>query len=126
MAFRRDGKEEISDVKFSPANNQIAMGSHDNSIYIYDVSMEVSQSGNGRNTVPQASCTLKPLHRMRGHSSYITHIGQLKHLQISIRKFLFPQLSLCQYDLTKIFYRLELRQHTYTLYMWCIRITVSH
>ena len=33
----RDAKQWISDVKFSPDQNTLAIGSHDNNIYLYDV-----------------------------------------------------------------------------------------
>ena len=41
VLFRKDSKEEIGDVKFSPDNNLIAVGSHDNLIYVYRVALSV-------------------------------------------------------------------------------------
>lgn len=32
-----DSKEEIEDMKYSPDNTKLAVGSHDNFIYLYDV-----------------------------------------------------------------------------------------
>ena len=49
-------KEWVSDLKFSPNGKFLAIGSHDNAIYIY--------------TVPE----LKPKFKMNKHSSYITHL----------------------------------------------------
>lgn len=34
----KDAKEEISDIKFSPDATTMAVGSHDNSIYVYKLS----------------------------------------------------------------------------------------
>ena len=51
------------DVKFSPNNEHLALGARDNYIYVYACTL----SGAG-------SCLLRPLHRLGGHSSYITHI----------------------------------------------------
>ena len=59
--YRKDAKEEISDIKFSPRNDIMAVGSHDNFIYLY--------------ACPQVpSPDLSPLFKLKGHSSYITHL----------------------------------------------------
>jgi WD40 repeat protein len=67
VAFRKDSKESCLDIKFSPNNELLAMGSSDNHIYIYKCSLESASA--------QQTVTLRPLHRLSGHSSYITHIG---------------------------------------------------
>jgi WD40 repeat protein len=66
VAFRRDFREPVSDAKFNPNGDMIAAASNDDTICIYGC--EVVSEHN------QVACTLKPLHRLRGHSSYITHI----------------------------------------------------
>lgn len=43
-AFRKDFKEEISDIKFSPSNTRLAVGSHDNFIIIYSCLLTVDES----------------------------------------------------------------------------------
>ncbi|KAG6611619.1 putative microtubule-associated protein [Phytophthora cinnamomi] len=55
----KPGKEWISDIKFSPCGNILALGSHDNSIYLYTV-------GSGASEFKKR----KPFSK---HSSYITH-----------------------------------------------------
>lgn len=57
----KHAKEWISDLKFSPDNSMLAVGSHDNAIYIYKISYE-----NGIH--------LKNHKRLNKHSSYITHL----------------------------------------------------
>lgn len=63
-AYRKDFKEETSDIKFSPNNEMICAGSHDNTLCVYTCSLNTDAF----------TCTLRPLHRLRGHSSYITHL----------------------------------------------------
>lgn len=53
----KDAAEEISDIKFSPDGKVMAVGSHDNSIYVYKL--------------PNFNQKFKP---MTKHSSYITHM----------------------------------------------------
>jgi microtubule-associated protein-like 6 len=53
---KKDRKEEISDIKYSPNGKMLAVGSHDNFIDIY--------------SVPD----YRRISSCRGHSSYITHI----------------------------------------------------
>lgn len=63
--YRKDFKESVSDVKFSPDGTMLAAGSNDDTICIYAV------------FYPQAegeSLGLRPLHRLKGHSSYISHL----------------------------------------------------
>ena len=68
LTRRRDCKEDISDIKFSPNSKMLAVGSHDNYIDIYSTNLlMVTKNAN-------ASCDLKYLKRMAGHSSYITHL----------------------------------------------------
>ncbi|XP_071212923.1 echinoderm microtubule-associated protein-like 2 isoform X3 [Salvelinus alpinus] len=55
-----DGNEIISNVKYSPDGNFLAVGSHDNFVYIYAV-ME-----NGKKYSRVGKCT--------GHSSFVTHL----------------------------------------------------
>jgi hypothetical protein len=43
-AFRKDLKEEISDIKFSPSNTRLAVGSHDDLIIIYSCLLTVDDS----------------------------------------------------------------------------------
>ena len=59
--------EAIDEVKYSPDGKLLAAGSHDNFIDIYDVTGDA---------VPGRSTGVKyhRLHRLRGHSSYITHM----------------------------------------------------
>lgn len=66
LTFRKDAKEQINDIKFSPDGRKVAAGSGDNFIYIY--SCETSGNGN------ELSCALKPIHKISGHSSFITHL----------------------------------------------------
>ncbi len=55
LAFKH-AKEWISAIKISPKNDTVAIGSHDNVIYIY--------------SLPE----FKLLGRLNKHSSFITHI----------------------------------------------------
>ncbi|ETW03494.1 hypothetical protein, variant [Aphanomyces invadans] len=56
----KPSKEWISEIKFSPDNSILAVGSHDNAIYLYAV-------------VANAKFT-KMKKMFRGHNSYITHL----------------------------------------------------
>ncbi|XP_013399114.1 echinoderm microtubule-associated protein-like 2 isoform X2 [Lingula anatina] len=55
-----DGKEQIECVEFSPDGSRLAVGSRDNSVYLYNV----TDSGHQFDRIGR--CT--------GHSSYITHL----------------------------------------------------
>jgi microtubule-associated protein-like 6 len=55
----KPAKEWISDVKFSPCGNILALGSHDNSIYLYSVGAGASE--------------FKKRKPFSKHNSYITH-----------------------------------------------------
>ena len=60
--FRKDSNEAISDVKFSPDTCMLAAASHDNFIYLYKC------------TASNTRVDLSPVHKLRGHSSYVTHV----------------------------------------------------
>ncbi|GCB73893.1 hypothetical protein scyTo_0002975 [Scyliorhinus torazame] len=60
VSIHTDGNEQLSVMRYSPDGNYLAVGSHDNFIYIYTV------AENGRKYSRQGKCT--------GHSSYITHL----------------------------------------------------
>ncbi|XP_048838244.1 echinoderm microtubule-associated protein-like 2 isoform X2 [Brienomyrus brachyistius] len=60
VSMHTDGNEIISIVKYSPDGNFLAVGSHDNFIYIYAV------TENGRKYKRLKKCT--------GHSSFVTHL----------------------------------------------------
>lgn len=68
IASRKDAAEKISDSKFNPTSTMLAVGSHDNYVYLYEC---VFAPATG---VP-TECGLKLLRRLSGHSSYITHLG---------------------------------------------------
>jgi WD40 repeat protein len=61
MTEMRDSKQWISDIKFSPDGNSLAVGSHDNVIYIYSVSLD------------DDSVSLSLRGKFNKHNSYITH-----------------------------------------------------
>lgn len=77
VAYRKDAAQECSDIKFSPSNDMIALGTHDNFIYIYGCDLSVQETGYGQNVTSVGLCTLKALQRLRGHTSYITHLGMI-------------------------------------------------
>ncbi|XP_055082239.1 echinoderm microtubule-associated protein-like 2 isoform X3 [Periophthalmus magnuspinnatus] len=60
VSMHTDGNEIISNVKYSPDGNFLAVGSHDNFVYIY----AVTEGGRKYNRV--GKCT--------GHSSFVTHL----------------------------------------------------
>lgn len=73
VAFRKDFREGVSCIKFSPSGDRIAAGSNDDSICLYACHLvHGADSPAGKNGSPV--CTLRPLQRLRGHSSYITHL----------------------------------------------------
>lgn len=57
----KHSKEWISDVKYSPDGQKLAVGSHDNAVYIYNTSNYN-----------------KPVYKLNKHSSYITHLDWSK------------------------------------------------
>ncbi|XP_054944687.1 echinoderm microtubule-associated protein-like 1 isoform X6 [Physeter macrocephalus] len=60
VTVHTDGNEQLSVMRYSPDGNFLAIGSHDNCIYIYGV------SDNGRKYARVGKCS--------GHSSFITHL----------------------------------------------------
>ncbi|TWW76830.1 Echinoderm microtubule-associated protein-like 1 [Takifugu flavidus] len=64
VSMHTDGDEIISNVKYSPDGNFLAVSSHDNFVYIYAV------TENGRKYSRVGKCT--------GHSSFITHVDWSK------------------------------------------------
>ncbi|XP_054884464.1 echinoderm microtubule-associated protein-like 2 isoform X1 [Poeciliopsis prolifica] len=60
VSMHTDGNEIISNVKYSPDGNFLAVASHDNFVYIYAV------SENGKKYSRVGKCT--------GHSSFVTHL----------------------------------------------------
>ncbi|XP_074681193.1 echinoderm microtubule-associated protein-like 1 isoform X3 [Strix aluco] len=60
VTVHTDGNEQLSVMRYSPDGNFLAIGSHDNCIYIYGV------SENGRKYTRVGKCS--------GHSSFITHL----------------------------------------------------
>ncbi|ETE66193.1 Echinoderm microtubule-associated protein-like 1, partial [Ophiophagus hannah] len=60
VTVHTDGNEQLSTMRYSPDGNFLAIGSHDNCIYIYSV------SDNGRKYSRIGKCS--------GHSSFITHL----------------------------------------------------
>nr|XP_038028208.1 echinoderm microtubule-associated protein-like 3 isoform X10 [Anas platyrhynchos] len=64
LAGGSDGNEQLSVVRFSPDGSFLAIGSHDNVIYIYSV------AEGGRKYTRFGRCT--------GHSSFITHLDWSK------------------------------------------------
>ena len=74
VAFRKDSKAEVTEVKFSPVNDKIAIGCRDDCVYIYYCDLSIVQSGHGRAIVEKGQCMLRASHKLRGHSATITHI----------------------------------------------------
>uniref|UniRef100_A0A669AVT0 EMAP like 2 n=1 Tax=Oreochromis niloticus TaxID=8128 RepID=A0A669AVT0_ORENI len=64
VSMHTDGNEIISNVKYSPDGNFLAVASHDNFVYIYAV------TENGRKYSRVGKCT--------GHSSFVTHVDWSK------------------------------------------------
>ncbi|XP_007236892.2 echinoderm microtubule-associated protein-like 2 isoform X5 [Astyanax mexicanus] len=60
ISMHTDGNEIISVIKYSPDGAYLAVGSHDNFVYIYSV------TENGRKYSRVGKCT--------GHSSFVTHL----------------------------------------------------
>ncbi len=61
-------------MKFSPNNLFLAVGCRDDCIYIYSTSISLSETGSGRDIHSVGSCSLRAMHRLKGHSSTITHL----------------------------------------------------
>ncbi|XP_043941272.1 echinoderm microtubule-associated protein-like 2 isoform X2 [Protopterus annectens] len=60
VTVHTDGNERISVMRYSPDGNYLAVGSHDNFIYLYAV------TENGRKYCRNGKCS--------GHSSFVTHL----------------------------------------------------
>ncbi|XP_044291639.1 echinoderm microtubule-associated protein-like 1 isoform X4 [Varanus komodoensis] len=60
VTVHTDGNEQLSTMRYSPDGNYLAIGSHDNCIYIYSV------NDSGRKYSRIGKCS--------GHSSFITHL----------------------------------------------------
>lgn len=68
VIYRKDCAEDISDIKFAPNGKMLAVGSHDNYIDIYSVSLSLPAPG------VSGTSDIRYLKRLRGHGSYITHL----------------------------------------------------
>lgn len=64
----RDAKQWISDVKFSPDGQALAVGSHNNTVYIYDIAQSTAKSAEKGALVLKIRC------KFSKHNSYITHM----------------------------------------------------
>lgn len=64
------------------------MGAHDDCIYVYGVSFEVTKSERGRVASTAASCVLRALQKLRGHSSTIHNLGALLHASLPLHLYL--------------------------------------
>ena len=74
LSFRKDAKECINDIKFSPDNSKLAIGSGDNYIYIYSCTYDSTSTGlNDETSI--GTCMIRPISKITGHSSFITHLG---------------------------------------------------
>ncbi|XP_035010756.1 echinoderm microtubule-associated protein-like 2 isoform X2 [Hippoglossus stenolepis] len=67
VSMHTDGNEIISNIRYSPDGNFLAVASHDNFVYIYAV------TENGRKYSRVGKCT--------GHSSFVTHVDWSKDSQ---------------------------------------------
>jgi WD40 repeat protein len=127
VSYRKDFKEDISDIKFSPNNDHLAVGSHDDFIIIYTCLLSVDKFSGG-------SCVLKPLHKLNGHSSYITHIGKYNTRNMNndfniffpffciifdVENFFKYFISAISYY-SKKFNRLECGWTALTIELWCL------
>jgi hypothetical protein len=68
LSTRKDCQEDISDIKFSPNSRMLAVGSHDNFIDIYSTSFVYPTLQD------PPTCGLQHVRRMKGHTSYLTHL----------------------------------------------------
>lgn len=79
----RPSKEEISDIKFNPAGDRVAIGSHDNKIRVYSIDKYLKKK------------VCRPLNK---HSSYITHLdwsedGEYLHSNCGAYEILFWEVA---------------------------------
>ncbi|XP_034557784.1 echinoderm microtubule-associated protein-like 2 [Notolabrus celidotus] len=70
VSMHTDGNEIISNVKYSPDGNFLAVASHDNFVYIYAV------TESGRKYSRAGKCT--------GHSSFVTHLDWSSNSQFLV------------------------------------------
>uniref|UniRef100_A0A8C7KT05 EMAP like 2 n=1 Tax=Oncorhynchus kisutch TaxID=8019 RepID=A0A8C7KT05_ONCKI len=82
-----DGNEIISNIKYSPDGNFLAVGSHDNFVYIYAV-ME-----NGKKYSRVGKCT--------GHSSFVTHLDWSVDSQYIVTNSGDYEILFCDMDLVR-------------------------
>lgn len=68
VIHRSDCVEDISDIKFSPNDKMLAVGSHDGYIDIYGCSFALPTH------LASSKTEMRYLKRLRGHVSYITHL----------------------------------------------------
>jgi hypothetical protein len=118
VAFRKDAKAEITEVKFSPSNERVVLGCRDDCIYLYSCELGTITAGEGRATSTQGTCVLRAMHKLRGHSSTITHIGMPLVLF-----FTSPRLLIIY--VFSAFPRLELRQPAHPVHLRRLRAAVS-
>ena len=102
VAFRKDAKAEVTEVKFSPSNERVVIGCRDDCIYLYSCELGTVSTGEGRAAVQHGTCVLKAMHKLRGHSSTITHIGEKQNITLYRYGCYFNRHLTC-------IYRLELR-----------------
>lgn len=70
LVTRKDSSQGLCDIKFNPKSNMLATGSHDNSIYLYNITTVLPDS----KTKAPPSCTIVPYKKLCGHSSYVAHL----------------------------------------------------
>jgi WD40 repeat protein len=68
IASRKDCVEDISDIKFSPNDRMLAVGSHDGYIDVYSCGFSLGTH------LESGTTDIRYLKRLRGHVSYITHL----------------------------------------------------
>ncbi|XP_010863875.1 echinoderm microtubule-associated protein-like 2 isoform X2 [Esox lucius] len=88
VSMHTDGNEIISNVKYSPDGKFLAIGSHDNFVYIYAV------TENGKKYSRVGKCT--------GHSSFVTHLDWSVNSQYIVTnsgdyEILFWEASSCKH-----------------------------
>lgn len=68
VLHRSDCVEDISDIKFSPNDKMLAVGSHDGYIDIYGCTLSEGSH------LESSKSEMRYLKRLRGHVSYVTHL----------------------------------------------------
>uniref|UniRef100_A0A3B3ZKL4 Uncharacterized protein n=1 Tax=Periophthalmus magnuspinnatus TaxID=409849 RepID=A0A3B3ZKL4_9GOBI len=97
-----DGNEQLSVMRYSPDGSFLAVGSHDNFIYIYSV------AENGRRYSRFGKCN--------GHSSFITHLDWSKDGKYIMSNSGDYEILYCKY--TSILHKNGLRIHVNNNYYW--------